>query len=57
MTTAPQNVTVQVSNATAKSGLAATASSQLKRQGFKVKTPDDYPELADVHHGALLARQ
>ena len=43
MTTAPQDVTVQVSNSTAKSGLAATASSQLKRHGFRVKSPDDYP--------------
>src|SRR5271163_1537831 len=43
VTRAPQDVTVQVSNATAKSGLATTASTQLKRQGFKVKTPDDYP--------------
>jgi LCP family protein required for cell wall assembly len=43
VTTAPQNVTVQVSNSTARSGLATTASTQLKRQGFKVKTPDDYP--------------
>jgi hypothetical protein len=44
MTTAPQDVTVQVSNSTAKSGLATTASSQLKHQGFKLKTPDDYPD-------------
>jgi len=43
MTTAPQDVTVQVSNSTPKSGLAATASSQLKRHGFRVKSPDDYP--------------
>src|SRR3984885_11169495 len=43
MTTAPQDVTVQVSNSTAKSGLAATASGQLKRHGFRVKSPDDYP--------------
>ncbi len=43
VTAAPRDVTVQVSNSTAKSGLAATASSQLKRQGFKVKSPDDYP--------------
>jgi LCP family protein required for cell wall assembly len=43
MATAPQDVTVQVSNSTAKSGLAATASSQLKRHGFRVKSPDDYP--------------
>jgi hypothetical protein len=34
---------VQVSNATSKSGLATTASTQLKHHGFKVKTPDDYP--------------
>jgi len=44
MTTAPQDVTVQVSNSTAKSGLATTASSQLKHRGFKLKTPDDYPD-------------
>jgi len=43
VTTAPQDVTVQVSNSTAKSGLASTASTQLKHRGFKVKTPDDYP--------------
>ena len=43
VTAAPKDVTVQVSNATAKSGLASTASNQLKRQGFKVKSPDDYP--------------
>jgi LCP family protein required for cell wall assembly len=43
MTTAPQDVTVQVSNSTAKSGLAGTASGQLKRHGFRVKSPDDYP--------------
>jgi len=40
---APQNVTVQVSNSTAKSGLAGTASGELKRRGFRVKSPDDYP--------------
>ncbi|MGA9488781.1 MAG: LCP family protein [Mycobacterium sp.] len=43
VTASPRDVTVQVSNSTAKSGLAGTASSQLKRQGFKVKSPDDYP--------------
>ncbi|MFZ0906203.1 MAG: LCP family protein [Mycobacterium sp.] len=43
LTTSPQNITVQVSNATSKSGLATTASTQLKHHGFKVKTPDDYP--------------
>jgi LCP family protein required for cell wall assembly len=43
LATAPQDITVQVSNSTAKSGLAGTASSQLKRHGFRVKSPDDYP--------------
>ena len=43
VTAAPQDVTVQVSNSTAKSGLATTTSNQLKRQGFRVKSPDDYP--------------
>jgi LCP family protein required for cell wall assembly len=42
-TTSPQEVTVRVSNATTQSGLAATATSQLKRNGFNVMTPDDYP--------------
>lgn len=40
---APQDVTVQVSNSTSKTGLATTASNQLKRKGFRVKSPDDYP--------------
>jgi len=42
-TASPQDVTVRVSNATTQSGLAATATSQLKRNGFNVMTPDDYP--------------
>jgi LCP family protein required for cell wall assembly len=42
-TTSPQEVTVRVSNATSQSGLAASASSQLKRNGFTVMAPDDYP--------------
>ncbi|OBI93378.1 transcriptional regulator [Mycobacterium alsense] len=42
-TTSPGDVTVRVSNATAQSGLAATATRQLKRNGFNVMTPDDYP--------------
>jgi LCP family protein required for cell wall assembly len=42
-TTSPQDVTVRVSNATTLSGLATTATSQLKRNGFNVMTPDDYP--------------
>ncbi|HEY9306080.1 MAG TPA: LCP family protein, partial [Mycobacterium sp.] len=43
VTTSPKDVTVQVSNSTSRSGLATTASTQLKHHGFKVKTPDDYP--------------
>lgn len=42
-TTSPEDVTVRVSNATAQSGLAATATNQLKRNGFNVMSPDDYP--------------
>ncbi len=42
-TTSPGDVTVQVSNATGQTGLAATATSQLKHNGFNVMTPDDYP--------------
>jgi LCP family protein required for cell wall assembly len=41
-TTSPGDVTVQVSNGTSQSGLASTATSQLKRNGFNVMTPDDY---------------
>ncbi len=43
VTEAPQDITVQVSNSTGKSGLATKASNQLQHHGFKVKTPDDYP--------------
>ena len=42
-TTSPQDVTVRVSNATAQSGLASTATKQLKWEGFNVMAPDDYP--------------
>jgi LytR cell envelope-related transcriptional attenuator len=42
-TTSPEDVTVRVSNATGQSGLAATATTQLKHNGFNVMTPDDYP--------------
>ncbi|WP_407686928.1 LCP family protein [Mycobacterium sp. HUMS_1102779] len=42
-TASPHDVTVRVSNATAKSGLAAAATTQLERDGFNVMTPDDYP--------------
>lgn len=47
-TTSPQDVTVRVSNATARTGLAATATSQLKRDGFNVMTPDDYPSSVNT---------
>jgi LCP family protein required for cell wall assembly len=42
-TTSPQEVTVQVSNGTGTEGLATTAATALKRNGFNVMTPDDYP--------------
>ncbi|WP_322860526.1 LCP family protein [Mycobacterium europaeum] len=42
-TTTPGDVTVRVSNATTQTGLAATATSELKRDGFNVMSPDDYP--------------
>ncbi|WP_082983025.1 LCP family protein [Mycobacterium sp. 1423905.2] len=42
-TTSPQEVTVQVSNGTSTTGLAAVAANQLQRNGFNVMTPDDYP--------------
>ncbi|OBG96095.1 transcriptional regulator [Mycobacterium sp. E3251] len=47
-TTTPSDVTVRVSNATTQSGLAATATSQLKRDGFNVMTPDDYPSSVNT---------
>ncbi|MGV0482411.1 LCP family protein [Mycobacterium kansasii] len=43
ITTSPQEITVQVSNGTSTAGLATTAADQLKRNGFNVMTPDDYP--------------
>jgi hypothetical protein len=43
-----QDVTVRVSNATTQSGLAATATSQLKRNGFNVMTPDDDPSSVNT---------
>jgi LCP family protein required for cell wall assembly len=47
-TTAPQDVTVRVSNATTRNGLAATATNQLKHDGFNVMTPDDYPSSVNA---------
>jgi hypothetical protein len=47
-TTSPQHVMVRVSNATAQSGLAASATSQFKRNGFNVMTPDDYPSSVNT---------
>ncbi|VBA55154.1 Regulatory protein MsrR [Mycobacterium pseudokansasii] len=43
ITTSPREITVQVSNGTSTAGLATTAADQLKRNGFNVMTPDDYP--------------
>ncbi len=42
ITTEPQDVTVRVSNSTAASGLANTASAELAQHGFNVLDPDDY---------------
>jgi hypothetical protein len=42
-TTSPQDVTVQVYNGTPQSGLASAATNQLKRIGFNVMSPNDYP--------------
>jgi LCP family protein required for cell wall assembly len=47
-TTSPQDVTVRVSNATARTGLATSATSQLKGDGFNVMTPDDYPSSVNL---------
>jgi LCP family protein required for cell wall assembly len=47
-TTSPQGVMVRVSNATMQSGLAASATNQLKRNGFNVMTPDDYPSSVNA---------
>jgi LCP family protein required for cell wall assembly len=47
-TASPQDVTVRVSNATTQSGLATAATSQLKRNGFNVMTPDDYPSSVNT---------
>jgi hypothetical protein len=47
VTTAPQTVTVQVSNATGKTGLATTATTELEQRGFNVMSPDDYPKTVN----------
>ncbi|OBF56313.1 transcriptional regulator [Mycobacterium sp. 852002-50816_SCH5313054-b] len=47
-TASPQDVTVRVSNATTQSGLATTATKQLKNNGFNVMTPDDYPSSVNA---------
>ena len=53
-TTSPSDVTVRVSNATTQSGLATTATSQLKRDGFNVMTPDDYDYPSSVTATTVL---
>lgn len=47
VTTNPQDITVQVSNSTGQSGLAASAASALQTHGFNVTTPNDYPGPLD----------
>ena len=42
VTTDPQDITVQVSNATGQDGLGSTAATALKQHGFHVLAPDDY---------------
>jgi LCP family protein required for cell wall assembly len=44
VTVAPSDVTVQVSNSTAKNGVASTATTEFKQQGFTVMSPDDYAD-------------
>ena len=41
--TEPEQITVQVSNSTDQTGLAATAATELEEHGFNVNDPDDYP--------------
>jgi LCP family protein required for cell wall assembly len=41
-TTSPQDVSVQVYNATGQTGLATTATNQLRKNGFNVMSPGDY---------------
>ena len=42
VTTDPKDITVQVSNSTAASGVANTATTELAEHGFHVLNPDDY---------------
>ncbi|TFV57182.1 LytR family transcriptional regulator [Mycobacterium sp. PS03-16] len=48
VTTAPGDVTVQVSNSTGQDGLGATTADALQQHGFNVTTPDDYPSALDT---------
>ena len=57
MTTAPQDVTVQVSNSTAKSGLAATRQQPAEAARVPGQVARRLPEPAQDHQGALLSRQ
>ncbi|WP_424399111.1 LCP family protein [Mycobacterium uberis] len=47
-TTSPQSITVQVSNSTTRTGLAAIAANELEQAGFNVMTPDDYSSSLKV---------
>jgi hypothetical protein len=65
----PRGVTVNVYNATARTGLAASVASSLQKQGFKVATVDNDPlgktivGVGEIRHGptglagAILAAQ
>ncbi|QCH22433.1 LCP family protein [Mycobacteroides salmoniphilum] len=43
VTTEPSEINVHVSNSTGRTGLAASAASQLSQYGFGITTTDDYP--------------
>jgi hypothetical protein len=48
VTTDPSSVTVQVSNSTGETGLAATAAGELQQHGFNVTSPDDFPSALNA---------
>ena len=57
VTAAPRDVTVQVSNSTAKSGLATNGQQPAETPGIQSQITRRLPELAQIHHGVLLAGQ
>jgi LCP family protein required for cell wall assembly len=44
VTAEPQAITVHVSNSTGQDGLGASAATELQQHGFRVLTPDNYPD-------------